>query len=251
MQNQEANPFLGFLSSKYLATELFDVALNENDFVEKAMRIWRSMGNVALALHEYEVTIDNTCTVIMPCNMERIEAVTGFSYQDYGNDDLIFIHDASNAKLYAGQHYADALVSGITAHNITKQQVYPKGQYLHYELLGKKGSYKLHFSEDMVGQPIYILYRAIIVGDDGLPLITPKEQEAIAYRVAYEFTQKNAFKGDQLAINLLPIIRQDSDIKMAAAKIPEYVSQNSWDQILRAMVRHDRKQYGYSYKPIT
>jgi len=251
MQNQEANPFLSFLSAKYLVSELFDISMNENDFVEKAMRIWRSMGNIAVALHEYEVIIDNTCKVILPCNFEQMEAVTNAASCNEHNDNLIFIHDASNRKLYVGQYYADTLTHRAATYNLSKQQIHPKGQYIHYELLGSKGSYVAQFDNRLIGHTVYILYRAIIVGDDGLPLITPKEQEAIAYRVAYEMTQKNAFKGDQLAINLLQIIELQSGIKMAAAKIPEYVSQNAWDSILRAMVRHDRKQYGFNYKPVT
>ena len=36
--------------------------------------------------------------------------------------------------------------------------------------------------------------------------------------------------------------------KMAAAKIPEYVSQNEWNRILTAMTSHNRKVYYSSYK---
>jgi hypothetical protein len=254
MQNQSDNPFLNFLSAKYLAAELFDVSLNESDFVEKAMRIWRSMGNVCLAVHEYEFTVPDSFVVPMPCNTERIEAVTTSNYgsnnSDAYDDDTIFTQIGADVYNY-GSYYADALNSSASSFHVrAKQDIHPQGDFVNYELQGTRGSYSLRFNSSAVGSKAFVLYRAIVIGEDSLPFITPKEQEAIAYRVAYEVTQKNAFKGDQLAMNLLGTISQQSDVKMAAAKIPEYVSQNGWDSVLRAMTRHDRKQYGVSFKPV-
>ena len=86
--------------------------------------------------------------------------------------------------------------------------------------------------------------------DDGNPCITRKEADAIAYKIAFIETQKRVFIGDPQASQLLPYIKGESAVKMQAAKIPEYLTQNFLDSLLDAKVSHGRKIFDSSYKTL-
>ena len=106
------------------------------------------------------------------------------------------------------------------------------------------------FDEKFVGQSGVCIYRGIVMDKDGNPLLTRKEAEAIAYRMAFLDTQKKAFMRDPVATQMLSYIQNEAGKKMAAAKIPEYISQNQWNRILSTMTRHDRKVFWSSYKTL-
>jgi len=250
-QEQAAKPFYDFMYGKYLLQDLFDTYLHEDDYVERAYNIWRDIGNIATAIHAFEFEIDNSRTVQLPCNVEFIEAVsTGQEWRDQYGDRVILFH-AEQIVRPNHSHFADAITNPNAYRvNIDDQQsrLHPKGEFIPYELQGTLGNYTLHFDEDWVGSTGVVIYRGTCVDNDGNPLITRKEAEAIAYKMKFIDTQKKAFMGDQGALNMLEYIKMESGRKMAAAKIPEYVSQNHLNRMLSAMTRHDRKVFWSSYK---
>jgi hypothetical protein len=250
-QEQAANPFYDFMYGKYLIQDYFDLQMHEDDYVERAYNIFRDIGNIATAIHAFEFEIGNSCVVDLPCNVEFIEAVsTGQEWRDDCGDNIILFH-ADHMNTPNNNFFADAISNPSASRvNLSTQtsNLHPKGEFIPYELQGSAGGRRLSFTQDCIGTKGVVIYRGICVDHDGNPLLARKEAEAIAYKLQFMDVQKKSFMGDPNAKSMLEYIKTESGRKMAAAKIPEYITQNHLNRMLSAMTRHDRKVFDSSYK---
>jgi len=248
-QDQTQASFYDFMHGKYLLKRLFGIDLQEDDYVEDAYRVWRDIGNIAVATHAFEGIVGTDNVIVLPCNCEFIEAVTTGPYRQDNEGDLVIWYDTSTNVINPNSFLPDIkLDESYLLSPITHTQLHPQGVFIDYELFNKGGAKYMRFNEKYAGSKLTVMYRGIIMDDDGNPCITRKESEAIAYKIALIETQLEAYKGDPLKIKLLGMIKGQSDIKMQAAKIPEYLSQNFIDQLLAAQTRYDRKVFNSSYK---
>tara|TARA_R110000765_G_scaffold214255_3_gene319329 strand:+ start:142 stop:897 length:756 start_codon:yes stop_codon:yes gene_type:complete len=248
-QEQSANPFYDFMYGRFLIKDLFDIVIQEDDYVEKAYNIFRDIGNIATATHAYEFTIDESSSVDVPCNAEFIEAVsTGQSWVNTNDSTIIYHIDRPNYY----DHIPDVITSAnsITRLDDSYTNLHPNGEYINYTLEGTGGGRKMVFDKGLIGQRGVCIYRGMCLDADGNPLLTRKEADAIAYKLAYLDTLKRAFKKEPGAGQMLEFMKNEMGTKMQAAKIPEYITQNEWDRILTASTRHDRKVFWSSYKSL-
>jgi hypothetical protein len=249
MQDQAKNPFENFMAGKFLLKSLFGIIMQEEEYIEHAYRTFRKMGNIALATHCIKESVPDDLTIELPCNVEFIEAVsTGDIYLNNGTDVVYYFDGTQNLRPVVNQYYYPDILNDTYMNKVSlsRSDLHPIGQLVPYELIDCNR--KLLLKEPMRGQSVNIIYRGQILDDEGLPCLSPKEVEAIAYYLAYIMTQKGAFQRDPGAVQLLPMIKQEADVRMAAAKIPEYVNQNFWDKVLSAKTRFDRKVFYNSYK---
>ena len=250
MQEQATNAFYDFMYGKFLLKDYFDITMHEDDYVERAYNTWRDIGNIATVLHSIPISIDSSCLIKLPCNVEMIEAVSeGLHWPENHGE---FFHASYGDPIITNPNsfLADALVRSSNCVPLTGQhsQLHAKGEYIPYELVGTPGNYSLRFDPKFVGIEAVCIYNGICVDEDGNPLLTRKEAEAIAYKLAFIETQKKTFMGHKDAAQILSYIKQESSTKMAAARIAEYMTQNEWNRILSAKTRHDRKVFWSSYK---
>jgi len=234
-----------------LLKELFDLTKQEDDYLEIAYNIWRAIGNIATCTHAFEFEITEDGLVHLPCNVEFIEAVAEhIKWVDKYGDSVSMFHAEHNWKIYPNHIISDVLQRNIAPINLDshESQLKPLGEYINYELTGSPGQYTLRFDKRYAGIKAICIYRGILMDQYNNPLLHRKEAEAIAYQMAFLDTQKKAFKRDPAAANLLAYIKPEANLKMAAAKVPEYITQNNWNRVLSAMTRHDRKVYWSSYK---
>jgi hypothetical protein len=90
-------------------------------------------------------------------------------------------------------------------------------------------------------EELYVLSRAVIVDEDGLPMITFKQARAIAYYCLYMNEERKEFAGIQ-TVNL-PNLRNKALNAMADARVPESVTDNQIDQVLDHKVSFGRKTF--------
>lgn len=249
MQEQAKNPFENFMAGKFLLKSLFDIIMQEEEYIEHAYRTFRKMGNIAVATHCIKEEVPDSLTIELPCNLEFIESVTtGDTYLNNTADVVYYFDGTQNIRPVVNQYYYPDILNDTYLNKISlsRTDLHPVGQFVPYELIdcGRK----LLLKDPMKGQNVNIIYRGQILDDEGLPCLSPKEVEAIAYYLAYITTQKNAFRKDPGALQMLPMIKQEAELKLAAAKIPEYVNQNFWEQVLAAKTRFDRKVFYNGYK---
>ena len=212
----------------FYGTEIND----EDDFAEIGLTAWNMIGNKRTKLYHVCRDIDcSTLSIELPCNADIIEAVT-YSYEDFNHSpsyapDYRFVEQYSERR----KHFDNPL--------------YQSGKFVKYERVGNT----LYFDKDY-GR-IHILYRGVILDDDGLPELTDKETDAIATFVAYMAKYKEGLKNNNSnIIQMSQLLKRDWERKCDQARTPDYINQNDMNEILDAKSSWDRKHYNYSYKPL-
>jgi len=252
-QDSASNNFYDFMYGKYLLKDLFDIVMNDDDYVERAYNVFRDIGNIATATHAFEFEITDSLEVQLPCNVEFVEAVSSGTrtVDDYGNELIVWHADWPTPT--ANYYLADVIQNpNINKRKLNNQasQLHPDGEFIPYQLEGTVGNYRLVFTEDKINFKGVCIYRGIVVDQEGNPLLSRKEAEAIAYKLAFINLQKRAFMGDKSIMDMLSYAQNEAGRKMAAAKIAEHMSQNEINRIMSALTSHNRKVYWSSYKSI-
>lgn len=242
------NTFYDFMYGKFLLMRLFNIDLHADDYVEDAYNVFRDIGNIAIAHHAFRCTADEMGEVILPCNVEFIEAVT--TNQKIEHDGLLINISQPELTYNPNSFIPGIITSKDLPEDFFYTELHPAGDFIPYELIGNKGGKKIRVQEESAGKEITVIYRGIVMDDDGNPCITRKEADAIAYKIAFMETQKKTFLGDPQASSLLSYIKGESATKMQSAKIPEYLSQNFLNSLLDAKVSHGRKIFNSSYKTL-
>lgn len=217
-----------------LAQTLYNVEPTPTEFEDIALNGWTLINNKHTRLYKYvSDTIDKQLS--LPCNVDIIESVH------------IPIEDAQMTSNQTVFNSIETLFieNYINCWKRIDDPYYQTGKLVKY----KEGENTLYFTRDY--KKVAVIYHGILVNDDGLPMITEKELNAIAAYVGYVYIYKMALRlRDKNMTQLALMIKQDWLKYCSAARVPEHLSQNDMDKVLDASVRWDRKQYGKSIKPI-
>ena len=96
---------------------------------------------------------------------------------------------------------------------------------------------------------VNILYKGLILDEDGLPQITDKEATALATYCAYVSKFKEGLMtNNPNIIQLANSLKQQWNIQCDQARVGVYMSQNEWDKVLDAKTSWNRKIHGKSLK---
>ncbi len=218
-----------------LAQTLYGVDLKEEDYEEVGLVAWGMIGNKRTRTYRYSACMDacSDNTIQLPCNCDLLEAVT-IGWEDWGN----VTNDTPNGDLNSGfvEQYIEHRKS---FHDL----LYQSGKFIKYERVGNT----LYL--DRPYRKVNILYRGIILDDDGLPELTDKEALAIATYCAYIDKYKEGLRTNNAnIIQLANSLKRDWLVQCDQARTPEYLNQNEMDQILEAKTSWNRKVHSKSYK---
>ena len=124
-----------------------------------------------------------------------------------------------------------------------RDPLYARGKFIKYERVGNM----LYF--DRPHGKVNILYRGVILDDDGLPEVTDKEALALATYCAYVIKFKEGIKtNNPNMIQFAESLRRQWLTRVDQARNDYYMSQNEWDQVLDAKTSWNRKSFGKSLK---
>ena len=225
-----------FYTAYPLIKQLYGVEITPEDFEEIGYYAWKHIGNKFTKLYRYTVNLpcdDNS--LILPCNCDRLEAVT------YGWEDWNF----TTNKTANGDYNSQFTENYIESRKTTKAPLYMSGRYAKYEKVGNK----LYFDKDY--GVINILYKGIMLDNEGLPYITDKEALAIATYCAMTQLRKTGLSSHNNEIlQEYQMLNQEWLKLCSAARVPDYISQNEWNEILDVNSNWNRKIYNKSFKPI-
>ncbi len=217
-----------------LLNTLYGLTMSEEDYEETALVGWDLIGNKRTRLYRYSVCIDDCSEgVELPCNVNELEAVTtDFEEWDYST------HDTPNGNINS------AFVESYIEHRKAfRDPLYLSGKLIHYERVGNT----LYF--DRPHGKINILYKGLILDDNGLPEITDKEASALATYCAYIIKFKEGIMTNNTnIIQMANMLKQQWNIQCDQARVDHYMSQNEWDQVLDAKTSWNRKSFGKSLK---
>lgn len=225
-----------FHYSMTLMEQLYGITLQEDAFEEIALVAWNLIGNKRYKLYRYSTCIQGCQTEVqLPCNADIIEAVTT-SWEDW--------KDVSN--LYPNGDINSAYVEEyIESRKEFKSPLYQGGKFIKYERVGD-----ILYFDQPYGQ-INILYKGVLLDDEGLPELTDKEALAIATYCAYITKFKEGIMTNNgNIIQTANLLKQQWNVQCDQARVSSYIDQNQMDEILNAKSSWGRKMLNKSYKPV-
>lgn len=213
---------------------LYDTELTPDEFEEIGLIAWNKIGNKQTKLYRYRSKIDcETLTVELPCNCDIIEAVT-YDFEDW----RYVTNDTVN-----GDYQSQFIENYIEGRKLYNNPFYISGKFAKYERVNDT----LYFDKDYGS--VNILYKGIILDDDGLPFVNEKEKDAIACYLAYTKRFKEGWKThNQNMIQEAQLLEQRWLRLCDAARVPQSISQNEMNEILDAKTSWNRKIFNKSWK---
>lgn len=220
----------------FQANLLFGIELSEEDVEELGLIAWQKIGNKRVRTYRYctNISCDGDHSIELPCNADIIEAVT-YGFEDWNYTDNVKLNGDINSSFT--ENY-------IESRKAFTNPLYISGKFVKYERVGDR----LYIDPRYTGI-INILYRGIILDDDGLPELTDKEVDAIAAYCAYTVKFKEYLMNhNRDALESANILKNEWNRLCDAARVSDYINQNEMNQILDAKTSWGRKTYGKSYK---
>ena len=219
-----------------VANSLYGLELEPEQFEELGLTAWNLIGNKTVRLYNYSADIScDDLSVQLPCNCDIIEAVT------YNHEDWNY----STNKTVNGDYNSQFTEQYIEARKLYQAPLYISGKYAKYERVGDT----LYFDKDY--GKVNILYKGIILDEDGLPKVNEKEALAIATYIAFATKQKQGWiTNNQNIIQLAQYLYQQWLKYCDSASEPLSIDQNTMNQVLDAKSSWNRKVYNKAYKPI-
>ena len=215
---------------------LYSIEMEDEDLEELGLIAWNLIGNKETRMYRYSAYMDCDNSITLPCNIleGQIEAVTT-SYEDW---------ERFTNYTDVGDNLTSFIENNIEIEKAYQSPFYISGKLVKYEQVGDK----LYFAHNY-GR-INILYRGILMDEDGLPQLTDKEATAIATYIAYVLKFKEG-----LVTNNNAIIQQANLLQAKWAQQCEqarvtYLNQNDMNNIIEIRNSFDRARYGKSFKPI-
>lgn len=225
-----------FHTAMFQANLQYGLELLEEDFEELGLIAWNKIGNKRVRTYRYctNVSCDGDHVIELPCNADIIEAVT-YSFEDWNFTDNIKPNGDINSAFIEGY---------IESRKAFNNPLYISGKLVNYERVGDK----LYIDSGYTGR-INILYRGVILDEDGLPELTDKEVDAIAAYCAYTVKFKEyLINHDRDVLNAANILKSEWNRLCDAARVSDYVNQNEMNEILDAKTSWNRKVFGKTYK---
>ena len=215
---------------------LYDLDISPETFEELGLIAWNKINNKQYRLYKYVAEIDKTSlTVELPCNCDEIEAVT-YSFEDWNYTTNFTVN---------GDYQSQFIEQYREGRKLYSSPFYISGKYAKYQRVGDT----LYFDKDYGS--VMILYKGVVLDDDGLPYLNPKEVDAIACYCAMTQKFKQGWKlNNQGMLQEAQLLEQRWQKLCDEARIPMYISQNEMNQILDAKSNWNRKLFNKSYKPI-
>ena len=214
------------------ANLLYGIEMPFDDFVEIGLNAWNFIGNKPVRLYRYRTCINSEdLSISLPCNADIIESVTLDTQDwDYEPDRGITSYN---------------IETDIERYKVDAHQLYQPGKYARYNRVGDT----LYFDRNYGN--VTILYKGIILDEEGLPELSDKETIAIATYVAYVQKYKQGLTTNNAnIIQVANLLKNDWLRYCDAARVPSSISQNEINEILEAKNSWDRKVYNKSYKPL-
>ena len=219
--------------------ELYGITLYPDEFESIGLIAWDKIGNKDYKWYKFQAEPEQTSAgawyVDLPCNVDIIEAVTA-DYEDY---------QKTTPTTIAGNNQNGWIESYIETRKYNTSFFYSSGKFVKFT----REENRLWLADRF--NVVNVLYKGVLVDEDGLPVLNEKELDAIAAFCAYTDTFKKALvTKDQSTLTLAQFLEKKWLTKCTQARIPQYLNQNEMDEILNVNASWDRKRFGKTFKPV-
>ena len=219
--------------------ELYGLELTPDEFENIGLIAWDKIGNKDFKWYLYETTpvknIAGDWIIDLPCNADIIEAVTT-NYEDY---------QKTTPTTLSGNNQSGWIEGYIESRKFNTAFNYSAGKFVKHHRIENT----LYLADKF--DKVRVLYKGVLVDDDGLPYLSEKEIDAVAAYCAYVNDYKQArLTKDQFTFQLSQVSEQKWKSLCTQARVADYLNQNEMDEILNVATSWDRKRFGKSFKPI-
>lgn len=118
------------------------------------------------------------------------------------------------------------------------------GEYVDFSLVDKS---TIKITKGLTNSNIHVLCLAPLLDEEGMPMLTLKQVEALAYQIALLYAQRMMFQGCKGGLDIQYLTMQASR-RTAQSRVPDYISDNAWNEILDVRHSHDRKSFNKDFK---
>lgn len=242
MERSAKRRHLPFLTAMAKAKKDYALDMTTDDFIESAYDVWRSIGNIAVETHRYITRVPDDFIIELPNEAEFIDSVTVINKKL-----LVSTFDSGGRK--------DRHIPAVTEHSTVTDEneslQSTPGHSVNYILLDNN-SIKIT-SPDLLNADIMVIYKSILLDDDGLPMLNDKEVAAIAAETARKDLTRKMFQGvgpntNSALVTMFQVITGEAARLMAAAKVDEKITKDGLDKLLDIKTSWDRKVYNKRLK---
>lgn len=220
--------------------DMYGIEIPEDLFEVMGLTAWKRIGNKQYRMYRVRLHPEKTDDglgwyVPVPCNCDIIESITA-DFEDAARTSPI--QDFPENWTLPNENYNEYIKFDVDS-------LYQSGRFVKYKLLNDR---------ILINEPypaINILYKGIYADEEGLPLLSFKEVEAIASFCAFSQMKKQTYKTKD--VNLYQLAKEEENNWKRlcdAARVPQHLNQNEMDEILNARSNWNRKRYNLSYKPV-
>lgn len=225
-----------FHYGQVLLSMIYNVELSDDDYEEYGMLAWNLIGNKNVKLYRFKANIEEDNSITLPCNAVdgEIEAVTT-NFEDW--ETVKNNTNWGDIDSFNTEQRNEMFKTNISPY-------YSSGKFIKYQKIGDK----LYFDRNY-GQ-VNILYKGILLDDEGLPEISDKEAQAISTYVAYVLKFKEGLITNNPQIIQLANTLKTNWLQQCDQARVAYLNQNDMNNILDVKTSWNRHSFGKSYKPI-
>lgn len=252
IENNTTDNYISILSVKPILSRLFGMDMLEDDIIENAVFALKKIGNVHYEIYLHRGQIVNG-QVELPCNVSAIEAVTfdDFNYNGFQVSEIFL-----NQELQVYFPYLYSIRGYYVLSRLDKSNLFSHGTFTNYEYRDGKIILDYQYAKSVMPnsfdsfvnkKTLNVIYRGYRADEEGLPMVTEKEANAIAYYCNFIDKQKQAFMGQPIG-QTVQMAQQRWLQECVQARMPEHFSQNAIDSILNRLSSFNRKYYNTSYK---
>jgi len=213
--------------------------MRDDDFIEPAYYIWRSIGNIATELKTVVVTVGDDLVVTLPQDCEFVRVLASTEFQDTRNYNGSFGDYSYSPKGRSPEVRPDPATTSVEA-NVKSPLASIPGERVSYKTY--QGYLKVA-SPLMAGKTATLVYNSILKGDDGLPLLNDLEVEAIAITMALRKAEEGLWRKEPGSDKLVQYLAPMSEKALCAAKSDEKISDDGLDALLDQKTSWGRKVF--------
>lgn len=222
-------------SGMTVLNNLYGLSMDEYDYLDLAVDILRDIKNFEIRPYKTFVTVNKEGYLDIPCNMKIIEGIVTSQQgeKEYLDREIIKKRSDKSDSYYTANTVRNLLEWPIHTLNVVDGQL----------------SYKLDkdnifiYDEFYRDKEVCIAFTGFTVDEEGYPLITRKQANAIAANAAKAIIMKAAMAGDQKKAQMLEFIMKEAGRLKQAASLPEDISDSQLDEVLDAQNTFNRKAY--------
>jgi hypothetical protein len=213
----------------------YGITIDEYDYLDIAVDLLRDVKHFGIQPFKAFVKVDKDGYLPVPCDLDILEGiVTAHQGEiEYQDRDVTQLRSPNNDGYYTANTVRNLLEWPVRTLNIIDGQ-------LSYKL--EKDRIKL-YDDFYRGKEVCIAYTGFMMDDEGYPLITRKQSNAIAAAAAKVVIMRAALSGDQRKAQMLEFIVQEAARTKQAASIAEDISDSELDELMDANTTFNRKAY--------